>query len=146
MHVFKWKFQISHQDAEDALQEAVIKFIRNICDNKFREDCSICTFLSGITKNECINILRKNKEPILDDIERFCPEFLDCQICISEVLDEFEKNVVERLKVLKLQFEGCSIKEIASKVNRSEGATKAFIFECKKKIKLYLKRCLSECG
>ncbi|EDN71276.1 conserved hypothetical protein [Beggiatoa sp. PS] len=149
LHVFKWKFQMPHQDVEDALQEAIIKFIKSIRDNKFRGDCSLCTYLFGITKNECINVIKQNNTSLPEGIEEFCPEFFDCQICIAEVLDEFEKveqNAVERLKVIRLWFEGCSIKEIADEIGRGEGATKAFIFECKKKIKLYLKRCLSECN
>ncbi len=148
LHFFKWEFQMSHQDIEDALQEAAIKFIKSIRDNKFRGDCSLYAYLSVITKNECINIFRKRKS-IPEGMEEFCPEFLDCQMCISEVLDDFEKveqNAVERLKVIRLWFEGCSIKEMAGEIIRSEGATKKFLFECRKKLKTYLKKCLSECN
>ncbi|MDM8564224.1 sigma-70 family RNA polymerase sigma factor [Candidatus Halobeggiatoa sp. HSG11] len=148
LYYFKWKFQMSHQDVEDALQEATIKFIKSIRDNKFRGDCSLCTFISRITKNECINVFRKNT-PIPEGMEEFCPEFLDCQICISEVLDDFEKveqNAVERLKVVRLWFEGCSVKEIADEIIRTEGATKKFLIECRKKLETYLENCLSECN
>ncbi|MDM8567078.1 hypothetical protein QUF74_15680 [Candidatus Halobeggiatoa sp. HSG11] len=55
---FKWKFRLSHEDAEEALQETLIRFVNSVRGSKFRGDASICAFLSTIGVNECLRILK----------------------------------------------------------------------------------------
>ena len=55
---FKWKFKLSHEDAEEILQETFIRFVNCVRDNKFRGDASICTFLAKIGVNECLRVLK----------------------------------------------------------------------------------------
>ncbi|MDM8566152.1 sigma factor-like helix-turn-helix DNA-binding protein [Candidatus Halobeggiatoa sp. HSG11] len=73
---------------------------------------------------------------------------LHYRLCIADGLKTFEKadkNATERLKALTLQiFEGLSIKEIAIILSRTEGATKQFLFETKKKLQFYLDKCWNE--
>jgi len=73
---------------------------------------------------------------------------LNYRLCVADGLKEFEKtdkNATKRLQALTLQiFEGLSIKEIAITLGRTEGATKKFLFETKKKLQSYLDKCWNE--
>lgn len=155
VNFFKWKFNLSHEDAEEALQESLIRFIKSVRNNKFREDASICTFLSTIGVNECLRILKaksRYKDVLIDKmpVEEIedpsnLEKMLHHHLCVAEGLKKFEeddKNATERLQTLTLQiFEGLSIKEISDIINRSEEATKTFLFESKKKLRPYLDKC-----
>ncbi len=154
---FERQFKLSHEEAEDALQETFIAFINSVRKDKFRREASLFTYLSKIGVNECIRIIDKNRKPegvLIDGVaieEVPNPtdliEALHNRLCIVKVLEEFEKkeeNAAERLTALTFQFEGRSIKEIADEIGRKEGATKTFIFECKKKIRPYLRKCRNE--
>lgn len=161
LQFFKGKFKLSHEDAEEALQNTMIRFIQAVREDKFRGDADVCTYLSAIGVNECLRIIKKNapNENILingmtiEEIEQQAEapkdliDELHYRLCVAKVLQEFEKNeenVSERLTALTLQFEGWSIKEIADKIGRTEGATKIFLFECRKKLKPYLLKCREE--
>ncbi len=154
---FERQFKLSHEEAEDALQETFIAFINSVRKDKFRREASLFTYLSKIGVNECLRIIDKNRKPegvLIDGVaieEVPNPtdliEALHNRLCIVKVLEEFEKkeeNAAERLTALTFQFEGRSIKEIADEIGRKEGATKTFIFECKKKIRPYLRKCRNE--
>ena len=51
---------VSHEDAEDVLQETFIKVFRYLDD--FRYECSFSTWLYRIATNECIRFLNHRKE------------------------------------------------------------------------------------
>ena len=155
VNFFKWKFRLSHEDAEEALQETLIRFVNSVRNGKFRGDASICTFLSKIGVNECLRILKakdKYKDVLIDGVpvEKIkdssnLEKELYYRLCVAEGLKEFEKadkNATERLKALTLQiFEGLSIKEIAVILSRTEGATKQFLRDTKIKLRPYLEEC-----
>ena len=151
---FERQFKLSHEDAEDALQETFIAFFNSVRENKFRREASIFTYLSRIGVHECLRIIKeysKSEGVLINDVlieevpdPKDLEKMLHYRLCIVKVLEEFEKkeeNAAERLTALTFQFEGCSIKEIANKIGRNEGATKTFIFECKKKLRPYLDKC-----
>lgn len=157
---FKWKFKLSHEDAEEALQETLIRFIQSVCHDKFHGDASIYTYLSKIGVNECLRVLQKNIaytdilidgmaiEEVIDHSKDLEKE-LHYRLCVAKALDEFEKaeqNANERLTALTLQYKGGSIKEIAEEIGRNEGATKTFLSECRKKLRVYLLKCRDECN
>lgn len=154
---FERQFKLSHEEAEDALQETFIAFIKSVREDKFRREASLFTYLSKIGVNECLRIIKENSKPegvLIDGVpieEVPNPtdliEALHNRLCVAKVLEEFEKNeenAAERLTALTFQFEDRSIKEIADEIGRKEGATKTFIFECKKKLRPYLRKCRNE--
>lgn len=154
---FERHFKLSHEEAEDALQETFIAFIKSVREDKFRREASIFTYLSKIGVNECLRIIKENRKPegvlidgvVIEEVPNPTDliEALHNRLCIVKVLEEFEKkeeNAAERLTALTFQFEGRSIKEIANEIGRKEGATKTFISECKKKIRPYLRKCRDE--
>lgn len=54
-----YRYLNSFEDAQDASQDAFIKAIKNI--ENFRQESSIKTWLYQITKNTCLNYIKKNK-------------------------------------------------------------------------------------
>jgi len=156
LQFFKWKFKLSHEDAEEALQETFIRFIKSVCQKKFHGNASIYTYLSKIGVNECLRIIQKNTayrdilidgmkiEEIIDHSKDLEKE-LHYRLCVAKALEAFEKqNANECLTILTLQFEGWSIRKVADKIGRNEGATKTFLSECRKKLRLYLLKCRDE--
>ena len=51
---------ISHEDAEDVLQETFIRIVRAMDD--FRQESSLTTWVYRIATNECIRFLNRRKE------------------------------------------------------------------------------------
>ena len=51
---------VSHEDAEDVLQETFIKIFRHLDD--FRAESSLSTWIYRIATNECIRFLNRRKE------------------------------------------------------------------------------------
>ena len=51
---------VSHEDAEDVLQETFIKVFRHLDD--FRAESSLSTWIYRIATNECIRFLNRKKE------------------------------------------------------------------------------------
>ena len=58
---------VSHEDAEDVLQETFIKIFRHLGD--FREESSLSTWIYRITTNECIRFLNRRREETVSDEE-----------------------------------------------------------------------------
>ena len=58
---------VSHEDAEDVLQETFIKIFRHLGD--FREESSLSTWIYRITTNECIRFLNRRKDETVSDEE-----------------------------------------------------------------------------
>ena len=58
---------ISHEDAEDVLQETFIKIFRHLDD--FRAESSLSTWVYRIATNECIRFLNRRKELLVSTEE-----------------------------------------------------------------------------
>ncbi len=54
-----FRYLNSHDDADDAAQEAFIRALNNL--NKFKADSGVKTWLYRITVNVCLNLQRKKK-------------------------------------------------------------------------------------
>ena len=150
---------LSTKDAEDVLQETFIRFINHVKKGSSLDN--IKAYLFKIGKNECYRFFLKNKKnyeneehnssdtdifdiiPNDTDIEKEI-EFLDC---LSKELKSFEKterNANKCLEILTLVAEAWSLQEIAVKIDRTYGATREFLFQCRKKLKSYINPCLDK--
>ena len=74
---------VSHEDAEDVLQETFIKVFRYLDD--FRYECSFSTWLYRIATNECIRFLNHRKEQAVSD-EEIHEELME-KLMASEYVD-----------------------------------------------------------
>ncbi len=143
-------------DAEDLLQETFIKIVKNI--ESYRGDAPLSAWIRQISKNTLMDYLRyKQAHPseTLDDdgwavLENVSEKLhvIDPPIngdtledCVSRGFGEFAKTDPERARALSLVVEGYDSKKIASFINRSEGATREYLSQCRKKVEEFLLHC-----
>jgi RNA polymerase sigma factor (sigma-70 family) len=61
--------------------------------------------------------------------------------CVKRGFVKFAKDEPERAEALMLHVDGCDIKKIASLIHRTEGATREYLSQCRKKIEKFLAPC-----
>jgi len=127
------------EDAEDLMQDAMMRLHQKIKSDVLELRCSIHTFFYGICKNLWYNALRKNKR-LVNFAELFENEQEEASSVFS-ILEKEDKNSVyqhhfsklnERSKyVWELSFQGKSNKEIAKDLKCSEGSIRKRKFDAK---------------
>ena len=137
---------VSHEDAEDVLQERFIRIFRYIGD--FRSESSLSTWIYRIVTNECIRFLNKKKEEILSSEE--VQEDLLNKLMASEYVDyENEMEVKFQQAVLRLPekqrvvfnlryYDELSYEEISKITDSKVETLKANYHFAKEKIKEYM--------
>ena len=60
IYFFIRRMVVSHDDAEDVMQETFIRVFRSL--NQFRKDSSLTTWIYKIATNECIRFINRRKE------------------------------------------------------------------------------------
>jgi len=143
--------------AEDLVQEVFVKVVRGA--EGFRSDSKVSTWMFQIARNLHVDTLRRsNLEDTVedDDWRRIEAETAtDCglisgeawraeetQGCVERAFDAFagvHPTAAEVLdKVVRL---GWSTRDAAEYLKRTEGATREFLSQCRKKLRRYLEPC-----
>ena len=137
---------ISHEDAEDVLQEAFIRIFRYLDD--FREECSLSTWVYRIATNECIRFLNRRKEQAVSSEE--IKEDLMNKLMASEYVDyENEMEVKFQQAILTLPekqrlvfnlryYDELKYEEISRITDTKVETLKANYYFAKEKIKEYM--------
>lgn len=138
---------LSHEDADDIVQETFIKAWTNI--DKFRGDSQISTWLYRIAINETLTFLNKNR---IDTISIDTPEGAVAEQLESDALfngdkaDALLREAVQRLPdkqrlVFNMKyFEEMKYEEISEILETSVGALKASYHIAVKKIEEFLSK------
>ena len=141
------KIVISHDDADDVLQNTFIKIFRGI-DN-FKQESQLFSWMYRIATNESITFINKKAKEKNVDIN-------DYQYSLTSTLDSdlhFDGNEIQvilqkAIKTLPTKqqlvfnmkyFDELKYKEISEILETSEGALKASYFHAVKKIEEYIK-------
>lgn len=125
------------QDAEDVVQEAWIRAIRRLAD--FRWESSFRTWLSGIALNCCREISRNRptmelKAVSAENVSTNGRTFQsDIEMCVSNLPDGCREVLVLH------DIEGYTHKEIAEKMEITEGTSKSQLFRARTKLRAMLK-------
>lgn len=137
---------VSHEDAEDVLQETFIRIFRYL--GEFRFESSLSTWIYRIVTNECIRFLNKKKEEILSSEE--LQDDLINKLMASEYVDyENEMEVKFQQAILRLPekqrivfnlryYDELSYEEISSITGSKVETLKANYHFAKEKIKEYM--------
>lgn len=137
---------VSHEDAEDVLQETFIRIFRYL--GEFRFESSLSTWIYRIVTNECIRFLNKKKEEILSSEE--LQDDLINKLMASEYVDyENEMEVKFQQAILRLPekqrivfnlryYDELSYEEISSITESKVETLKANYHFAKEKIKEYM--------
>jgi RNA polymerase sigma factor (sigma-70 family) len=140
------KMVISHEDADDLLQEVFIKVWDNL--DSFRGDSKLFTWLYRIATNESLNFLRKQKRLrfFSSDIHEALIEMLPTEM--SADADEIEQKLQnailqlpdkQRLVFHLKYYEELSYEEMAEITDTTVGALKASYHHAVKKIEEFIK-------
>ena len=137
---------VSHEDAEDVLQETFIKIFRHLDD--FRAESSLSTWVYRITTNECIRFLNRRREQTVSTEE--VQEELIGKLMASEYVDydvamevKFQKAILtlpekQRLVFNLRYYDELKYEEISKITDTKVETLKANYYFAKEKIKEYM--------
>jgi RNA polymerase sigma-70 factor (ECF subfamily) len=147
----------SHEDAEDALQDTLLRAYRHL--GTFRRNCKFSTWLTSIGTNTALMILRKRKtrkeghaDALNDESGAWdATEFVDPSLDPERLQSRHQiilvmKREVEKLRptlrsIIEQHYETeCSLEESAKAFDISVGAAKSRLTRGRKTLRLYLRR------
>lgn len=131
----------SLDDANDVFQEAVITLFHYVQTGKYKEEYELDGFLFRVAKNKWIDIARKNKKVINDELIGF--DHSDHTNHLDEIIKQEKLNTFHELfnklednckKILSyVMFEKKSMKEISALMDfKDEKVAKNQNYRCKK--------------
>ncbi len=137
---------ISHEDAEDVLQETFIKIFRYL--NDFRNESSLSTWIYRIATNESIRFLNKKKEEVIsaEEVQNelmnklMASEYVDYE---NEMAVKFQQAILrlpekQRLVFNLRYYDELSYEEISRITGSKIETLKANYYFAKEKIKEYM--------
>ena len=146
---------LDKDEGRDVLQETIVKIVRGA--DQYAAQGQASSWMWQIARNALLDYQRKigsrgAHETVFGDddwqrLEETTPSPLQCNLegtaddCVQEGLARFSEVAPDRAYALMLQMEDQSIDEIAAVIGRTNGATKEYLSQCKKKIRSYIEHC-----
>lgn len=137
---------VSHEDAEDVLQEVFIRVFRHL--GHFRNESSLGTWIYRIATNECIRFLNARREQVVSAEE--VQEELITKLKASDYVDyedglavRFQEAILSLPEKQKIVFnlryyDGLEYEEIARILDSTVETLKVNYHYAKEKIKEYI--------
>ena len=142
------KIVISHDDADDVLQNTFIKIYKNI--GKFKQESKLFSWMYRIATNEAITFINKrNKERKVEisEVQEHLVSTLENDIYFSgeEIQEILQKAIAslpqkQQLVFNMKYFDNIKYTQISEILGTSVGALKASYFHAVKKIESYIKK------
>lgn len=161
---FTYRMGLPLHIAEDLVQETIVKIFKAAPTYSGGEgfgDNSANAWLWQLARNCCLDFIRRNQssevpmeqdEGMLDFTPMWAGSIeqsvdhgqrsIHADECVLRGLEEFAANFPDRALVLEMQMDGESIDSIARRIDRTVGATKEFLSQCKKKLAPFINHCL----
>jgi len=140
------KMVLSHDDADDVLQNTFIKVYRNI--HNFKQESKLFSWMYRIATNESITFLNKKsnqKSITINDLQFKLAENLHADIYFDgdDIQQKLQKAIAllpqkQQLVFNMKYFDDLKYKDISAILDTSVGALKASYFHAVKKIEKYL--------
>ena len=142
------KIVISHDDADDVLQNTFIKVFKNI--DKFNQESKLYSWLYRIATNESITFINKRAKKRSLDISDYQQELTstlasddfftgdEIQLILQKAIATLPQK--QQLVFNMKYFDEIKYEEMSSILETSVGALKASYFHAVKKIELYIKK------
>ncbi len=141
------KIVISHEDADDVLQNTFIKVFKNI--HKFNEDSQLYSWMYRIATNESITFINnkaKQQQVNINDLQHQLADELsnDSYFSGDEIQQKLQKAIItlprkQQLVFNMKYFDDMKYSEMSEILETSVGALKASYFHAVKKIEQHLK-------
>ena len=98
------------QDAEDVVQDTYMSFLNHIKDINFKSEIEVKSYLSTISKNKCLNYLKKEKRHVNNDELIKNVEGTNSKLnkILSLLDDGEEKEIIVYIFVLKYKLKDIS--------------------------------------
>lgn len=134
-------YQIDDFTVNSLAQETMVVLVENI--KKIDDEHYLKRFIKRVTRNKCIDYIRKNKEQfdeVLEDIQDYKDYMIDNQVV--EALHLAVENLQEPCNtIVRTRFlDGISYKELAVKINVDIGQIGVRISRCLKILRTYLEK------
>jgi RNA polymerase sigma-70 factor (ECF subfamily) len=116
----------THEDAEDALQDAMVSAHRGA--GSFRHDAAVSSWLHRIVVNACLDRLRRNKTHLttaLDDVYPVADRTSQVETAIAVHRALMRLPVEQRAAVVAVDMQGYSVAETARMLGVAEGTVKS---------------------
>ena len=142
------KIVISHDDADDVLQNTFIKVFKGIAN--FKQDSKLYSWMYRIATNESITFLNKRAKERNTDIADIKKDLVaslhsddwftgeEIQVILQKAIATLPEK--QQLVFNMKYFDEMKYEEISAIVNTSVGALKASYFHAVKKIKTYIEK------
>jgi DNA-directed RNA polymerase specialized sigma24 family protein len=154
----RYKFQdLSENEAQDIIQDAFIKITTS--NALPREAKALVSWVFEVVEKTALDLFKKAYKRLeiplpVDGTEGNegstfhynVTEYIDTEDCVSKGIFSFSKQFPVYAAALSMSLAKQSIADIAIMLNRTEGATKVFLMECRKKSMPYLKHCFEQLG
>lgn len=141
------KIVISHEDADDVLQNTFIKVFKNI--HKFNEDSQLYSWMYRIATNESITFINnkaKKQQVNISDLQYQLADELsnDSYFSGDEIQQKLQKAIItlprkQQLVFNMKYFDDMKYSDMSEILETSVGALKASYFHAVKKIEQHLK-------
>lgn len=128
----------------DLVQEIILELYKSLPN--FRKDCTFKTWVYNVSRNVCINVLRREKKHRaiegLDDYHEYIADEQITEKDIEQLHNAMRYNVViDSLKepdktIFQMYLEGYRFKEIENHTGVNENALRVHIHRIKKKLQL----------
>jgi RNA polymerase sigma-70 factor (ECF subfamily) len=153
------RHRFSDEEAADLLQETFIKVYRSA--NKFAGQSKVSTWLWTIARNSMLDYLRGKKptdsiDEMLDgdllDLDCFTDQHclqdsVELRDCVHRGFFAFTAEYPERASAMRLAvFEEWNVEELAEFLARTPAATREYLSQCRKKMRVFLEPCRSLIG
>ena len=132
------------QEAEDAAQETFLRFFK--AAGRFRSQASLRTYLIKITRNICIDIFRKKKPTLVEDLPDL--QEPDTPLTLLEgaiVAEQLEKAVAglpvnQRTALVLRHTEKMSYRQISQVMDLSQKAVESLLVRARKALLIAVSR------
>lgn len=148
--------RVEHEAAEDLVQETFVRVVRGAAG--FRGEAKVSSWLFQIARNLHLDQLRReNLEDTLDEDgwarvegEVATPAVCESPAAVQQALQDcfdqgwrlFGEAHPQPAQVLeKVVQHGWSIRDVAGFLARTEGATREYLSQCRKKLKRFVEPC-----
>lgn len=150
------KHRLAPEHADEIVQDVFVSLVRH-CDD-FRGDTRFDAWMWAVARNALMDHFRRQRpedeldDAILDTLvdpasqpEAQASHGLDD--CVQKAYSRFAQAHADRAEILaKVAFEDWSIEDAATALKRTPGATREYLSQCRKKLKVFLEPCLEFLG
>ena len=145
------RHRVPREHAEELVQDVFVNVVRHC--GEFRGDTRIDAWLWAIVRNGLIDYVRRQRPELSVDAD----ELIDLagaaadppgvagqelEDCVRAAFAAYGAASRDRAAVLALvAFEGWTIDDVAAMLRRTPGATREYLSQCRKKLKVFLEPC-----